>query len=107
MKRRFRKSIPLSRERQFYIMGVSLDYRNQPEEVKGRIDALCRTCCPDHAEAFRRYVTSEAPATAVIMEWFIASNTTLDRAVRKYFVAFDIETRACEDSLPEKRGRIG
>ena len=107
MKRRFRKSIPLPRERQFFIMGVSQDYRNQPEKVRGRIDALCRACCPGHAEAFRRYVTSEDPATAVIMEWFIASNTTLDRAVRKYFEAFDIETKAGEDSLPGKRGRIG
>lgn len=90
MKRRFRKSIPLSREKQFYILGVSLSYNEQPESVQRRIDELCRQACPEHYEAFRRYVTREESATTVIMDSFIAAEKTLERATRKYFMLFDI-----------------
>jgi len=90
MKRRFRKSIPLSRERQFYILGVSLSYAEQPESVRMRIDELCRRACPEHYEAFHRYITHEESGTPAMMEGFLASGTTLDRATRKYFLMFDI-----------------
>lgn len=91
MTRRFRKNIPLSRARQYYITGISLSYAEQPENVQRRIDALCMKCCPEHYEAFRRYVTREESATPAMMEGFIASGTTLYRAIRKYFLEFDIE----------------
>lgn len=90
MTRRYRKSIPLSRERQLYILGVSLSYGEQPESVQHRIDELCRRACPEHYEAFRRYIISEESATPAMMEGFVASGTTLYRATRKYFLEFDI-----------------
>ena len=93
MKRRYRKSIPLSRERQFYIMGISLSYDSQPEAVRRRIDELCREACPAHYAAFRRYVTTEESATPASMEYYI-NGRTLERAMVKYFQAFDIQTRA-------------
>jgi len=96
MKRRFRKSIPLSRERQFYIMGISLSYHQQPEAVRRRIDALCREACPGHWEAFRRYVTREEPVTPAAMAGFV-DGRTLERATRKYFLAFDIDTTTAGD----------
>lgn len=89
--RRYRKSIPLSRERQFYITGVSLSYREQPKSVQRRMEALCRRVCPGHWRALLHYVTHEEPATKAMMEGFIASSTTIDRATRKYFLEFDIE----------------
>lgn len=91
MKRRFRKSIPLSRERQFYILGISLSYDSQPEAVRRRIDELCRQACPGHYAAFRRYITHEEPVTPAAMEYFV-DGRTLERATRKYFLLFDIET---------------
>ena len=93
MRRRWRKSIPLSRERQFYIIGVSLSYEEQPAAVQRRIDELCRRACPGHYEAFRRYITREEPVTPAMMEGFIASGTTLERATRKYFMTFDLWPR--------------
>lgn len=93
MKRRFRKSIPLSRERQFYILGVSLSYAEQPEAVRRRIDELCMEACPGHYAAFRRYVTREEPATAAGMMGYV-DGRTLERATRKYFMNFDIETKS-------------
>ena len=89
MKRRFRRSIPLSRERQYFIIGVSLSYEGLPETVKGRIDELCRAACPAHYAAFRRYVTTEIPATAAAMEAYIDPGV-LERAMRTYFSSFDI-----------------
>lgn len=92
MKRRFRRSIPLSRERQFYIIGISLSYAEQPEAVRRRIDELCRAACPANYVAFRRYVTTEIPATTAAMEGYIDPGV-LERAMRSYFLAFDIRTR--------------
>ncbi len=92
MKRRYRKSIPLSRERQFYILGVSLSYDSQPEAVRRRIDELCREVCPAHYAAFKRYVTHEEPVAPAAMEGFI-SGRVLEMATREYFLRFDIKTR--------------
>lgn len=100
MKRRYRKSIPLSRERQFYILGISLSYRQQPEAVRRRIDELCREVCPAHYEAFRRYVTREEPVTPAAMEGFI-SGRILERATREYFMQWDIGT-ALEKESPRR-----
>ena len=89
MKRKYRRSIPLSRERQFYVSGVCLDYKHQPEEMREKIRRLCREACPQNEEAFLRYITNEEPATKAMLDAYIASGTTLYRATKKFYILFD------------------
>lgn len=90
MRRRYRKSVPLSRNRQFYIIGISLAYPELPKEKKRRIEALCKRVCPENWQALLRYVTTEEGATAAMIDSFIASATTIERATRDYFLEFDL-----------------
>lgn len=91
MKRRYRRSIPLDRARQFYIIGISLAYQQQPPEIRRRIDELCMQACPAHYEAFHRYATCEEPVTPAAMEFYV-DGRILERATRDYFLRWDICT---------------
>lgn len=87
---RYKESIPLSYERQGYIYFKSLLYRDLPKAEQTRIRQLCRKAAGANADALLEFVTRRESATAVCMRHYIASNTTLYRALRRYYELFDL-----------------
>ena len=87
---RFKESIPLSYERQGYIYFKSLLYRELPKSEQARIRQLCRKAAGANADALLEFVTGRVSATSVCMRHYIASNTTLYRALRRYYMLFDL-----------------
>lgn len=84
---RYRKSVPLSYDRQGYIYFCSRIYKMLPRRKQERIRMLCRDAGGQYHEALLDFVTGKLTAPEVCVKHFI-SQSTLDRAVRKYYVNF-------------------
>lgn len=80
---RYKKSVPVSYERQGYIYFASRLYRELTEEQQHKLLNLCLQCGGEHYHALFEFVTTDAGATAVCMKHFL-SRSTLERAVRRY-----------------------
>ena len=87
---RYKRSIPVSRERQRKIWEVSRAYDRLAFGLRARIDALCREVGGEHAAAVLDFVGSDAGATQVCMRRWL-SRATLYRAVRRYYILADRE----------------
>ena len=85
---RFKKSIPLSEERQGYVFFVSKLYKELPPAAQQKIVNLCMECGKGNYQALFEFVTTDAGATAVCMKHHIASKTTIYRMVREYYLKF-------------------
>lgn len=86
---RFKKSVPVSYERQGYIYFKSLCYAELPEKEQRRIANLCTAAAGEHYQALFQFVTSEVGAEAVCQRHHI-SRSTLERAVRRYYERFPL-----------------
>ena len=84
---RYKKSVPVSYERQGYIYFRSRCYKDLPEQEKRQIVNLCMTAGGAYYQALFEFVTSDEGATAVCMRHHL-SRSTLERAVRKYYTSF-------------------
>lgn len=84
---KFKRSVPVSYERQGYIYFKSRLYRELPERDKERIVSHCKRCSGEHWRAVLQFVTTDATATYVCSKHYI-SPSTLERAVRKYYTSF-------------------
>ena len=84
---RYKKSVPVSYERQGYIYFASRLYRELTEEQQHKLLNLCLQCGGEHYQALFEFVTTDAGATAVCMKHFL-SRSTLERAVRRYYESF-------------------
>jgi hypothetical protein len=84
---RYKKSVPVSYERQGYIYFASRLYRELTEEQQHKLLLLCLQCGGEHYQALFEFVTTDAGATAVCMKHFL-SRSTLERAVRRYYESF-------------------
>ena len=84
---RFKKSVPVSYERQGYVYFASLLYREMPEQAQQEILNLCLECGGEYYQALFEFVTTDAGATSVCMKHYI-SRSTLERAVRRYYERF-------------------
>ena len=78
---RYKKSVPVSYERQGYIYFASRLYRELTEEQQRKLLNLCLQCGGEHYRALFEFVT------AVCMKHFL-SRSTLERAVRRYYESF-------------------
>ena len=85
---KYKKSIPLSYSRQGYIYFTSRRYAELTEEQQKQIRRLCREAGGQHWRALFDFVTTDAAATSVCMRHYIASPTTLYRAVQRYYMNF-------------------
>ena len=80
---RYKKSVPVSYERQGYIYFSSLLYREMPEKAQRKILNLCMECGGgDYYRALFEFVTTDANATYICMKHSL-SRSTLERIVRK------------------------
>ena len=78
---RYKKSVPVSYERQGYIYFSSLLYREMPEKAQRKILNLCMECGGgDYYRALFEFVTTDAKHSL--------SRSTLERIVRKYYEGF-------------------
>ena len=84
---RFRKSVPLPYERQGYIYYKSLCFKRLSKREKDRLIKLCSDAGGAYSAALFEYMTSAATADAVCLRHYI-SRSTLERAVRKYYIKF-------------------
>lgn len=84
---RFKKGIPVSYEDQGYIYFYSRRYRRLPRKERRRIEMLCAEAGGEYQEALLEFVTTDSGAVAVCARHYI-SQSTLERAVRKYYSAF-------------------
>jgi hypothetical protein len=69
---------------QAWIYYTAKSYKWQPKQVQDRICRLCEQAGGANAEALFVYLTTHASRQEVLERYFIASKTTLDRAVRRY-----------------------
>lgn len=85
---RFKKSIPVSYERQGYIFFVSKLYKELPPKAQQKIVALCMECGRGNCRALFEFVTTDTGAVAICEKYRIASETTIYRMVREYYLKF-------------------
>ena len=85
---RFKKAIHVSYDRQGFIYFTSRRYRELSSEERKRIRQLCAKAGGEYREAILEFVTTGASAAAVCRKHNISAST-LERAVRRYYMAFD------------------
>lgn len=85
---RYKKSIPLSYERQGYIYFASKLYRELTPRAQQKIVDLCVECGRGNYQALFEFVTTDTGAAALCLKYHIASETTIYRMVREYYLKF-------------------
>ena len=84
---RYKKSVPVDYDLQGYIYFTSLRYKRLSQKEKRRIEGLCMEAGGEHYQALLEFVTTKQSAKMVCAKYFI-SESTLIRAVRRYYRAF-------------------
>lgn len=84
---RFKKSVPVSYDRQGFIYFTSKLYQELPKKKQTKILNLCLECGGEYSQALFEFVTTDSGATNVCMQYHL-SRSTLERAVRKYYERF-------------------
>lgn len=84
---RFKRSIPVDYDRQGFIYFTSKRYKELAAAGRKQIRELCRNAGGDYREALLEFVTTDAGAAAVCAKHYLSAST-LERIVRRYYVAF-------------------
>ena len=85
---RFKKAIPISYDRQGFIYFISRRYRELSSEERKQIWQLCAKAGGEYREAVLEFVTTSTGAATVCMKHNL-SESTLERAVKRYYMAFN------------------
>ena len=88
-----RRGVKLSYDVQGLIYFTAKTYTRQPLKVQERIVRLCERAGGDNAEALFEFLTTHTPVQQILMRYHIGSQTTLDRAVRRYFELWEKENQ--------------
>ena len=75
---------------------VSCNYRIMPEDIRAAIRDCCRKAAgrSGNEAALMAYLTERKSKTWVCMTWHIASETTVDRMVRSYYIEMEKALKA-------------
>jgi len=84
---RYKKSVPVSYDRQGYIYFTSRLYKELKPTQQEKIVNLCLEHGGEYYQALFEFVTTDAGATAVCMKHCL-SRSTLERVVRAYYENF-------------------
>lgn len=84
---RFKKSIPVDYDQQGFIYFASRMYHCLSPKDQQRVQKLCAEAGGEYYQALFEFVTTDAGATEVCRKHYI-SQSTLERIVRRYYVAF-------------------
>lgn len=93
---RFKRSVPVSYDRQGYIYFTSRLYEELPPRAQQEIVNLCLECGGEYYQALFQFVTTDAGAASVCMQHHL-SRSTLDAGARRYYEALpagDLNMRA-------------
>lgn len=85
---RFKKAIPVDYDTQGYIYFLSKRYRCLPPDARRRIEKLCQDAGGEHHRALLEFVTTDLGAATVCARHYL-SQSTLERAVRRYYMEFE------------------
>ncbi len=85
---RFKRGIRLPYSRQGYIFFTSRMYHSLPPERQQVIWNLCLRCGGGCYQALFEFVTTDVSATAVCLKHYLASRTSLYRALKRYYEEF-------------------
>lgn len=92
-RRRFNRlrSIRQSYEMQGLIFFLAGNYRQLPPELREIVRASCQAAAgrSGNEEALLEYMTQGKSKAAVMLKYYIGSETTLDRMVRVFFVEME------------------
>lgn len=84
---RYKKSVPLSYNRQGYVYFQSLLYKELPSRERQKIEQLCKDAAGQYWRAVLEFVTTSANATYIETHHHL-SRATLYRYVQKYYMIF-------------------
>lgn len=87
---RFKKAVPVDYDLQGFIYFTSRLYKKLPVKEQQKILQLCVDAGGEYYQALFEFVTEDVGATAVCAKHYI-SQSTLERIVRRYYLAF-VET---------------
>ena len=99
---RVKKSIPVEPDLQGYIYFASRMYRKLGNKSQQMVLRLCQEAGGEYQKALFDFVTTDAGFVAVCRKHYI-SQSTLERMVRRYYVAFAQELRSKQETK-ERRG---
>lgn len=88
VKFRYKRGIPVPYEQQGYIFFKSLRYDKLPASEQERIRNLCDRIGGNNGQALFEHVTTGEPIKSVCKRHYIASPTTLYRALKRYHERF-------------------
>ena len=88
---RYKPSIPVPYERQGYIYFKSLTYPEMTAAQQARIRGLCERTAGTLSQALLEYVTTGDSVKSVCQRHFIASPTSIYRALKRYYVNFPMD----------------
>ncbi len=91
MKFRYKPGIALPYERQGYIYFKSLSYSHMSAQERERVRSLCTTVGGEHGQALLEHVTTGESIKSVCQRHYIASPTSLYRALKRYYERFPYE----------------
>ncbi len=95
--RRFRKNernVKLSYERQGLIWFTARTYKDQPRKTQEIILDACRAAGGELAGALFAYVTTDRSIASIMREHYIASETTIYRMMRDWYMEMDRRMRS-------------
>lgn len=84
---RYKRGIPVDYDRQGYIYFTSRRYKRLAPAKRKKIDELCRLTGGDYAPALKQFVTTDTGAEEICRKYFL-SQSTLERMVKRYYIAF-------------------
>lgn len=84
---RYKTSIPVDYDRQGYIFFKSRLYTELPEREQQKVLNLCIKHGGEYYQALFDFVTTDVGAVAICMRYSL-SRSTLERAVRKYYIGY-------------------
>ena len=96
---RYKKSIPVSYERQGYIYFSSLLYRELPEGAQRKILNLCLETGGEYYQALFEFVTTDAGAQAVCLRHHLSPSVLGGRMIYRTFY----DCRFLPIDMPEER----
>lgn len=85
---RYRQSVDVPYVKQGSIFFMMMRYGELPEQKKKRIEVLCKRAGGSVWEALLQYMTTDATPEEVMQKHYIASYTTLGRAVKRFMENF-------------------
>lgn len=84
---KFKRSIPVSYEKQGYIYFVGRNYKNLPKDKQQQVKDLCLKTGGEYHAALFELLTTDTTVAKICLKYAV-SEATLLRVARRYFIEF-------------------